>query len=272
LDVVSIEALPAVLALPAVHRAVAALAIAGAALPVVGVFIIGLEVVTARFAMMHVALLGVAIGLLVGIDPLLCAVLLCAVAGASLAPFAGRRGGLSGSMALLMSMAIAAALLVLSISGVNAAGAFELLWGSLLAIGVRELVVLCIIAAVILAIYLRFRQALALLLYDVELARCSGVRVEPLAMLLLVVIAVAIAAALPLTGALLVDAVTLLPALAAKNVARSFGGMVVLAIVFGLAGNGAGFVLALVVDQPPGPVLVLSSGLITLATFVVRRA
>lgn len=268
----TVETLASVLALPAVHRAVAALLVAGAALPVVGVFIIGLDIVTARFAMMHVALLGVGVGILTGLDPMACALLLCGLAGASLAPFAGRRGGLSGPMALLMTMAIAAALLMLSLSGVNAAGAFELLWGSLLAVGPRELTILSVLAVAVLAVYVRYRRPLALMLFDMELARCSGIRVDGLAMLLLIVVAVAIAAALPLTGALLVDAVTLLPALSARNVASSFDRMVAWAVGFGLAGNVIGFAVALVIDQPPGPVLVLCSGLITLLTFMVGKA
>jgi len=240
-------------------------------MPVVGVFIVGLDVMTVRFAMMHVALLGVAIGLLTGIDPMACAVALCAVSGASLAPLARHRDGLSGPMALLMTGAIAAALLVLSLSGVNAVGAFELLWGSLLAVRFQELALIAVLSAVVLSIYVGLRKPLGLMLFDVELAQCSGVRVEALTALLLTVIAVAIAAALPLTGALLVDSLTLLPALAARNVARSFGRMIALSVLFGVLGNGVGFVLAILIDLPPGPILVLSSGMITLTTFIVRR-
>lgn len=265
------SSLPAVLALPAVHNAIAALLMASAALPIVGVFIIGLDIVTVRFAMMHLALLGVAVGLLTGLDPTVCALVVCAGAGASLAPLAGRHGGLSGPMALLMTMSIAAALLVLSISGVNATGAFELLWGSLLAIRPRDLVLLAVLSATVFAVYLRLRRPLALLLFDIELAQCSGVPVQALTTLLLVLIAVAVVGALPLTGALLVDAVTLLPALAARNVARSFGAMIAAAMLFGLFGNALGFVAALLFDLPPGPMLVIASGAVTLSTFVVRR-
>ena len=263
--------LASVLVLPAVQNAVIALLIASATLPIVGVFIIGLDIVPVRFAMMHVALLGVAIGMLISVDPMLCAVVLCAAAGALLAPIVGRRGGLSAPMGLLMTLAIALALLILSISGVNATGAFEWLWGSLLAVRRQELIVLSIIGAVIVAIYLRYRKELALLLFDYELARASGINARQLATLVLVTVSVAIASALPLTGALLVDAVTLLPAMAARNLASSLSSMVRLAIMFGLACNAIGFALALVLNQPPGPILVLVSGLVTLSTFVVGR-
>lgn len=74
-----------------------------------------------------------------------------------------------------------------------------------------------------------------------------------------------------LTGALLVDAVTLLPALAGRNLARSLGSAVAVAVAFGLVGNVIGFLLALELDQPPGPVMVLTAGSLTLLTYLPRR-
>ena len=170
-----------------------------------------------------------------------------------------------------MTFAIALALLVLSISGVNANGAFELLWGAILATRVQDVIGLTIVAGVIGATYLFWRRDLALLLYDREIALTSGVRVERLTVLLVVVIAVAIGSAVRLTGALLVDAITILPALAARNLGRSLNEMVLWSMGIGLIGNLIGFGLTLVLNQPPGPVLVITVSLITLATYFIRR-
>lgn len=112
-----------------VQRGLVALLLAGMALPLAGIWIVGLNIIPLRFAMMHVALLGIALGLLLGIEPILAAVLMCGLAGAALAPLASRPEGLAGPLGLLMTISIALAFLVLSWSGVNATGAFELLWG-----------------------------------------------------------------------------------------------------------------------------------------------
>lgn len=261
----------ALLQFPSVQRAALALAIAGAAFPIAGVWIIGLNIVPVRFAMMHVALLGIALGLLLGVEPTLAGLLLCGLTGAALAPLAQRPAGLAGPMGLVMTLAIALALLVLSVSGVNANGAFELLWGSILATRVYDVVNLALVAATITGLYLWRRRELALLLYDREIALCSGVGVERLTLLLMVVIAVAIGAAVRLTGALLVDAVTILPALAARNLGHSLRSMVAWAVGFGLLGNLLGFGLTLVFNQPPGPMLVLTVGILTLSTYFIRR-
>ncbi|GGV83590.1 metal ABC transporter permease [Streptomyces thermoviolaceus] len=252
-----------------VQRAGDALLLAAIGLPVIGVVIVGLDIMPVRFAMMHVALLGIAIGLLTGLDPMLCALVACALAGAGVAPLARTPDGLSGAMGLLMSLAIAAALLVLAVSGVNAQGAFALLWGSILSVGTADLWLLGALAVVVPALFWWRRRDLALLLYDRELALSSGVRVDLLTLLLLVLVAVSVAGALKLTGALLVDALTLLPALAARRLGTSLKSITAWAVGIGVVVNLTGFLVALKLDWPPGPVLVLTAGVVVLAVHLI---
>ena len=259
------------LQLAPVQRAALAIAITGAIFPIAGVWIMGLNIVPVRFAMMHVALLGIAVGLLLHIDPTITGVILCGLVGASLTPLARRPAGLAGPMGLIMTLAIGLALLILSISGVNANGAFELLWGAILATRVVDVAGLTVVAVTIGGVYWWKRKDLALLLYDREIALCSGIHVDQLTFLLMVLIAVAIGSSIRLTGALLVDAITILPAIAARNLGRSLGEMVAWAMALGFLGNLLGFGLTLVFNQPPGPMLVITMGLITLTTYFIRR-
>ncbi|MFD4956560.1 metal ABC transporter permease [Streptomyces sp. NPDC058451] len=252
-----------------VQRAGVALLVAAIGLPVIGVVIVGLDIMPVRFAMMHVALLGIAVALLTGLDPMLCALVACALAGAGVAPLARTPDGLSGAMGLLMSLAIAAALLVLAVSGVNAAGAFALLWGSILSVGSADIWLLAALAVAVPGLFWWRRRDIALLLYDRELALSSGVRVERLTLLLLVLVAVSVAEAIKLTGALLVDALTLLPALAARRLGRSLSSIILWAVGTGVVVNLAGFLIALRFDWPPGPVLVLTAGVVVLAVHLV---
>lgn len=260
------------LALPVVQRSAAGLVVAGCFLPVVGVLIVGFDILTVRFAVMHVALLGLALALWIGIDPTLFAVALCAVTGVLLAPLAGRPGGLSGPMGFVMTLTIAAALLVLSISGVNANSAFGLLWGTILATRPADLALLGVLCVLVLGWWARNRAAVGLILFDREVAAASGVAVGALTSVALVVVSVSIAASIRLTGALLVDSLTILPALAARNLASSLASMTRLAIAIGLVGNVAGLLVALVLDQPPGPVLVIVAGSITTITYLKKGA
>jgi len=259
------------MALPSVQRSLVALIIAGIAMPIVCVFIIGLDVISVRFAVMHMALFGTAIGLWIGIEPSVVALLACVLTAVLIAPAADKPGGLAGPMSFLMTISAAAALLVLSISGVNANGAFEILWGSILAVRKQDLVLILIVSISVIVLVLSKRRELALLLFDRELAKCSGIAVGFLTVSVLAVIALSIGSAIRVTGALLVDSITLLPALGARNLATSMNSMMKWAAVLGVSGNVIGFFVALQLDLPPGPVLVLVAGVITLGTGFISR-
>lgn len=169
-----------------------------------------------------------------------------------------------------MTITIAAALLILSISGVNANSAFTLLWGSILATRPADLALLVVLAVVVIAGYVARRREIALVLFDREVAACSGIAVGALTAAALVGVSVSIAASIRLTGALLVDSLTILPALAARNLATSLRSMAAWSVAIGVAANVTGFALALLLDLPPGPVLVLVAGAITLSTYLKR--
>lgn len=259
------------LALPSVQRSLVALAIGGVAMPIVGVFIIGLDVITVRFAVMHMALFGTALGLWMGIEPTVVALFACVLTAVMVAPAADSPGGLAGPMSFLMTISAAAALLVLSISGVNANGAFEILWGSILAVRQQDLILIVLVSLIVVVLVMAKRRDLALLLFDREIAKCSGIAVGLLTMCVLAVISLSIGSAIRVTGALLVDSITLLPALAARNLASSMTSMMKWAATLGVVGNVIGFFVALQLDLPPGPVLVLVAGAITLGTGFMKR-
>ena len=217
------------------------------------------------------ALFGTALGMWIGIEPTLVALVACVLTAIMVAPAADKPGGLAGPMSFLMTISAAAALLVLSISGVNANGAFEILWGSILAVRKQDLLLIIVVSVLVLALVALKRRELALLLFDRELAKCSGIAIGFLTMSILAVIALSIGSAIRVTGALLVDSITLLPALGARNLASSMGSMMKWAAGLGVVGNVIGFFIALQLDLPPGPVLVLVAGAFTLGAGFVKR-
>lgn len=259
-----------ILSLAPVQRGAAALLISGLGLPLVGVCIVGLNIYPLRFTIMHVALLGVALGQFFGLEPVLPALILCALTGRALAAFAHQPSGAPGAMGFFMVVSIALAFLILSVGGVNANAAFELLWGSILAVRMSEVLVLAAICLCLGLVFYWQRSKLAMLLYDQEIAWCAGIPVKGLTIALFILISIAIAAAIRLTGALLVDAVTILPALAARNMGHNLTSIALWAIGFGLTGNVLGFFMAIALDLPLGPVLVLTAGAITLLTYVLH--
>ena len=75
-----------ILNFPFMQHALIAILFAGITFPMIGVFILSLNLIPLRFAMMHVALLGGAIGLFLKVDPLLLGLLFCILSSMALGP------------------------------------------------------------------------------------------------------------------------------------------------------------------------------------------
>jgi zinc transport system permease protein len=74
-----------------------------------------------------------------------------------------------------------------------------------------------------------------------------------------------------LIGALLLDAILLLPAILAMALARSVRGLFLLAAAAGLAVAAAGFAVALLVDLPASAGVTLAAALLLPVVIVARR-
>jgi hypothetical protein len=95
---------------PFMQHAVIAIFFAGITFPMIGVSVISLNLIPLRFAMMHIALLGGAVGLFLKVDPLLMGLLFCALSSLALGPLSERMklglGTLSGYF-MTLSLALA---------------------------------------------------------------------------------------------------------------------------------------------------------------------
>jgi zinc transport system permease protein len=127
------------------------------------------------------------------------------------------------------------------------------------------------VGVAILALYGLMHKEIQLVLFDRELAVASGVPAGLVYDALLVCVCLAIAAAIRVTGALLVDAVTILPALAATRLGSNLAQIVFYAAGFGLAGNLAGLFVAYQLDLPVSTAVILAAAAILTLTMVTRR-
>lgn len=261
-----------IIALPPFRRALIALAATGIAFPALGTYILALELVSARFAVMHASLLGAALGLLAGVAPLPSALVAATLAGLGVARLSEHStASAGGSLGLVMTLSLGLAFIVFYKSEVNAIEAFDLFWGSVLALSKIDLVLTCAGASLSVLVTALFLREIRAVLYDRELARAFGVPARAVYYGLVVLICLGIGLAMKVTGALMVDAVTILPALAARSMRRGLGGTLLWGAAFGLAMNFCGFSLALALDLPTSPAIILAGTFFVLAAKTVER-
>jgi manganese/iron transport system permease protein len=141
----------------------------------------------------------------------------------------------------------------------------RLLFGTLLGLGHGDLVFSAVAAALAIAATATVGRAWTAVGFDPDSAGSLGLPAARADLLLLGLVALAVAAAIPAVGALLVTSVFVVPAASARLLADSVRGMLVAAVAVALVQGAVGLYLAYWVDAPPGPaVAALGSGIYAL--------
>lgn len=254
-------------------RAYLAAGAVGLAAPTIGSFIVQRRLSLIGDAIGHLAFAGVAIGIAIGVAPMAGA-LVTAVLGAIALEWLRVKGRLSGDLALALVFYIGLALgvvvltarggLTASAQGILFGNVFSATWGDVVAI-----VSLC--ALVVAAVAVSYKDLLAVAL-DEETARASGLPVDGLNVLLVVLTALLVAAGMRVVGLLLVAALLVLPVAAGSRVAHSFRAAMLWAVVAGGSSALIGIVVAnLQGSISPGGTIVLTAAAVFLATSMVGR-
>ena len=192
--------------------AFAAGAVVGVLAPAVGFFLVQRQLSLIGDGIGHVAFAGVALGYLLGISPVLTA-LVASVVGGGRDRVAARAGAAAGdqALALVFYTGIAAGVVLVSAAGALNVNLFEFLFGSILTVtraGPRRVARLGV--AGLASIALLYRALVAVVL-DEEGARVAGVPVAALNVALAVLAAVTVAVSMRIVGILLIAALMVLP-------------------------------------------------------------
>jgi ABC-type Mn2+/Zn2+ transport system permease subunit len=189
---------------------------------------------------------------------------------------AGRRGRDPGdaATALILVAALAAGIVLASDVLHTGAGVDRLLFGSVLAVSGGDQAVSAVAAAVVVAAALTLGRAWTALAFDREGVAALGIPAHRAELALFALIGAAAVAAIPAVGALLVTSLFVVPAAAARLLARSVRQLAALSVAFAAAEAAVGLYLSWWLDVPPGPALAaLGSGvyaLVALGTAVLR--
>ncbi len=242
--------------------------------PAIGVFLIPRRLSLIADTLAHVALAGVALGLFLGVSPVLGA-LVVTVAGAIGIERLRARGALQGdaSLAVFLSGGFALAVVLISLARGFNADLFAILFGSILTVSSGDVwLILVIGGATGLAIAAFYPQLFAITLNE-ELARTSGVPVGALNLMLTVLTALTTVVAMRMVGVLLVSAMVVIPTLTGFALARSFRQSLAIAIGAALLSVGVGLVAAYYLRLAAGGAIVLVALVIfTGASLITRRA
>ncbi|TSC92022.1 MAG: zinc transport system permease protein [Parcubacteria group bacterium Licking1014_17] len=101
-----------------------------------------------------------------------------------------------------------------------------------------------------------------------ELATTSGISTRAIQFVFMILVAVVVALGIKVVGTLLMGALVVIPAIAAKNVSKKMSSYTGLSALFGTVSMVSGMILADATGFLPGPLIVLVSALIFAITFI----
>ncbi|HTO55080.1 MAG TPA: metal ABC transporter permease, partial [Myxococcota bacterium] len=166
----------------------------------------------------------------------------------------GRRTPVEWRIGAVLAAASAATLFCVALNPTGDLEMTSLLRGELLAISNRDLLLLAIVAALVLALFAAFRRELLLVSFDAEFARTIGRNPARYDALLYLLLGVGISVGVMTAGPMVVFGFLVLPALAALRVTSHLGATFAVAAAIATLSSLGGFEIAYRADLPAGPV------------------
>ncbi|UGY91350.1 metal ABC transporter permease [Streptomyces gobiensis] len=241
------------------QRALLAALLVGIAAPAVGIYLVQRRQAIMGDGIGHVALTGVALGVLLNTNPVWMAVTV-ASAGAVVMELVRWYGKARGDIALAMlfygGMAGGVMIINLAPNG-STANLTTFLFGAITTVSTADITAIVILSAFVLAVSLGLRRQLFAVCQDEEFARVTGLPVRLLNLLLAVTAAVTVTVAMRVVGLLLVSALMVIPVAAAQQATRGFALTLAFAIAIGVLVSLSGTVFSYYADVPPGASIVL---------------
>lgn len=251
------------LSAPFLQLALIAALATGLAAPVVGTYLVQRRLALMGDGIGHVAVTGVAVGLLFNTSPTWTAVVV-AILGAVLIETIRERGHTNGdvALALLFYGGIAGGILIAGIAGQSAASMQAFLFGSILSLSPSDVVTALVLSGVVITVGLGLLPQLFAVCQDTDFARVAGLNVRAYNLLVGVLAAVTVTVAMRTVGLLLVSALMVVPVATAQQLTASFRATMAAAMALGTGASVGGLLVAtwvstLDVNVAPGPTIVL---------------
>jgi zinc transport system permease protein len=270
--------LPASLAYGFVVNAVLAGLFIGPVLGGLGTLVVVKRLAFFSEAVGHAALTGVAIGILLGepyTGPYGSLFAYCLLFG-MLLNYLRNRTGLSPDtligVFLAVSLAMGASLLLMLSGRVNIHILENVLFGSVLTVDAGDLLVLSVVGSLVVALTVPLYNRFMLASFNPQLASVRGVRVKLLDYLFVVLVTIVTVASVKVIGAILVGALLIIPAAAARLLSLSVRGFFWLSVLIATISTQIGILVPIELELPvpSGAAIILTAGGLFALAAVVR--
>ena len=217
-------------------------------------------------ALSHVALPGLAIGLLFNFDPFIGAFIFL-FASAAIIWHVQRVTHLSfeALVGAMFTLALAIGIMIIPEPDL-----LEALFGNIATVTLIDAIAAAAISAVAILLTKIIYKKLVLAMISEDLAISKGIDVAKTNLLFLFLVSIVVAIGIKIVGTLLVGFLVIVPAIASKNLSSGMRRYSLLSALFGAIAAFSGILLSTSLNLPPGPMVVFSGIAIFAVTVVVN--
>jgi zinc transport system permease protein len=247
--------------------------------PLIGAFIVVRRLSLIADALSHVTLGGISFGMflitvlpaLTFINPMWCGILF-AIIGAIL--IEKLRTSYSNyqeiAIPIIMSAGIALSAIFISLADGFNQEIVGLLFGSISAVSLSDLLTIVAIVVIVLIFVLAFYKELFILSFDEEYSKVIGIP-KWIQFLFIAIVAMVISASMRVVGILLVSALITLPVAISMRITKGFKQLIVFSIIIGEIAVIVGLTLAFYINISPGGVIVVLLVLMLACTMMYQK-
>jgi len=175
------------------------------------------------------------------------------------------------AIAVVSSIGIAAGILLASMAGGFNVDLFSYLFGNILSISTLEVAAAVVISLSVLGAIFFFFDEIFSITFDEDFARASGIPVDRINAVLMVLTAVTVVLTMKVVGIMLTSALLVLPAVTAFQNARGFRNAIIIASISSLLSLVSGIFISFALNLPAGATIVMINVFFLCCSFLFRH-
>ncbi len=237
--------------------------LSGIACGIIGSFVVIKKISFISGSIAHASFGGIGIAYFLGLNPVLGALVFSIFSALGIGMINKKnKSQEDASIGAVWAIGMAIGLLFIYFTPGYAADLMSYLFGNILLSTNSDLIYIAILNVfIIISVFLLFKWLVAVI-FDEEFALITNIKVFPLYLFLLVLIALSVVVLIRSVGVILVIALLTLPASSAQLLSKKFKNIISIAILLAVFSNLSGIFLSYYLNLPSGPVIIFTAALV----------
>ncbi len=240
------------------NRAIIISVFCGISCGIIGVWILLLNITFIGITMAHAAFAGALIGLLLGINPVICAFVLCIFSSILIEPISKKSKTQNNiSIGILFSFMLGFSFLLLSLLKDSVSNIFALLWGNILTTTTNDIYINFILTIFLFLFIIFFHKGIIAILFGRDISKASGIPERLIFYLILILCSTVISINLHSIGGLLIYGLIIIPASCAYQFTYKISSMYLLSSIISIFACILGLFISAILSVPVGATIIL---------------